>query len=243
MSAGYARFYFTVAVRLPVGETIEAFDGVKMESQYTVVDAIELLGSGKFQWRIIGISFSIWIEADRVPYTLMSFLGSIGKLMAGSGLEEVFEEVYAEHTIVHMFSGKAVAKSLRAHMLVQGALVSHLINALVDESKIDPLQLESVYKKAIMTGLKKDELIEFGDGDVFSHIEKMISEYTLTKKDASRTAKLWLLYMNYVSIVKEFLIAERTSNWCLHIQAVTKMMNLCIYASMPKALEFMFKRF
>ncbi|KAG1670492.1 Sulfotransferase family cytosolic 2B member 1 [Nymphon striatum] len=125
-----------------------------------------------------------------------------------------------------MFSGKAVARSLRAHMLVQGALVGHLINALVDEGKIDPLQLESVYKKAIMTGLKKDELIEFGDGDVFSHIEKMISEYTLTKKDASRTAKLWLLYMNYVSIVKKFLIAERTSNWCLHIQAVTKMMNL-----------------
>ncbi|KAG1681897.1 Neuroendocrine convertase 1 [Nymphon striatum] len=150
----------------------------------------------------------------------------IGKLMAGSGLEEVFEEVYAEHTVVHMFSGKAVARSLRAHMLVQGALVSHLINALVDEGKIDPLQLESVYKKAIMTGLKKDELIEFGNGDVFSHIEKMISEYTLTKKDASRTAKLWLLYMNYVSIVKKFLIAERTSNWCLHIQAVTKMMNL-----------------
>ncbi|KAG1714706.1 Multidrug resistance-associated protein 1 [Nymphon striatum] len=88
-----------------------------------------------------------------------------------------------------MFSGKAVARSLRAHMLVQGALVSHLINALVDEGKIDPLQLELVYKKATMTGLKKDELIEFGDGDVFSHIEKMISEYTLTKKDASQNIK------------------------------------------------------
>lgn len=159
-------------------------------------------------------------------HTLMSFLGSIGKLMAVSGLEEVFEEVYAEHTVVQMFSGKTVTRSLRAHMLVHGALVIHLINALVDERKIDPLQLEPMYKKAIMTGLKKDELIEFADGDAFSHIEKMISEYTQTKKDASRTAKLWLLYIDYVSIVKEFLIEERTSNWFLHIQAVTKMMNL-----------------
>jgi hypothetical protein len=37
-------------------------------------------------------------------HTLMSFLGSIGKLMAGSGLEEVFEEVYAEHHLHHLQS-------------------------------------------------------------------------------------------------------------------------------------------
>ena len=31
-------------------------------------------------------------------HTLMSFLGSIGNLMNGSGLEEVFEEVYSKDT-------------------------------------------------------------------------------------------------------------------------------------------------
>ena len=34
----------------------------------------------------------------------MTFLGNIGKFMARSGLEEVFEQVYAEHTVNHMLS-------------------------------------------------------------------------------------------------------------------------------------------
>ena len=36
-------------------------------------------------------------------HMLMSFLGGIGKLMVGSGLEEVFEEIYSEDTVKHIF--------------------------------------------------------------------------------------------------------------------------------------------
>ena len=57
---------------------------------------------------------------------LMGFLGSIRKLMVGSELEVVFEEIYSEDTVKHIFSGKAVARALRAHMLTQSALISHL---------------------------------------------------------------------------------------------------------------------
>jgi len=32
----------------------------------------------------------------------MNFLGSIGHLMAGSGLQEVLELVYADNAVVHM---------------------------------------------------------------------------------------------------------------------------------------------
>ena len=52
---------------------------------------------------------------------LTSFLGSIGKLMVGSELEEVFEEIYSEDTVKNIFSGKAVTRALRAHMLTQSA--------------------------------------------------------------------------------------------------------------------------
>ena len=57
---------------------------------------------------------------------LMGFLGSIRKLMVVSELEVVFEEIYSEDTVKHMFSGKAVARAFRAHMLTQSALISHL---------------------------------------------------------------------------------------------------------------------
>lgn len=42
-------------------------------------------------------------------HTEMSYLGSIGHLMAGTGLEEVLELVYASNSVKHMLTGKAVS--------------------------------------------------------------------------------------------------------------------------------------
>ena len=55
-------------------------------------------------------------------HTEMSFLGSIGSLMAGTGLKEVMSQVYAEGSVDHMLSGKAVAHAVRAHLLVDSSL-------------------------------------------------------------------------------------------------------------------------
>ena len=37
----------------------------------------------------------------------MSFMGSIENMMAGSGLKELLEEIYAENTVPPLLSGKA----------------------------------------------------------------------------------------------------------------------------------------
>ena len=42
--------------------------------------------------------------------------------MAGSGLKEIMSQVYAEGSVEHMLSGKAVTRAVRAHFLVEGAL-------------------------------------------------------------------------------------------------------------------------
>jgi len=42
----------------------------------------------------------------------------------------------------------------------------------------------------------------------------------------SRTRQLWLQYMQYVRIVKQFLLTERTCNWHLHLKSVHDMLNL-----------------
>jgi hypothetical protein len=55
-------------------------------------------------------------------HTEMSFLGTIGSLMAGSGLQEVMSQVYAEDSVDDMLSGKAVACAVWAHLLVDSAL-------------------------------------------------------------------------------------------------------------------------
>ena len=61
----------------------------------------------------------------------MSFLGSLGGMMRGSGLEELLNEVYAEHSVPHLMSGKAVTRALLAQFLTGAALVSTLLQQLI----------------------------------------------------------------------------------------------------------------
>lgn len=51
-------------------------------------------------------------------HTERSFLGCIGHIMAGSGLQEVLELVYAKNAIGYMLTGKAVARAITGHFLV-----------------------------------------------------------------------------------------------------------------------------
>ena len=48
-----------------------------------------------------------------------------------------------------------------------------------------------------------------------------------TEADAlsnSRTAKLWLLYMRMIDILRRYLRGERLGNWPLHLQATLEML-------------------
>ena len=49
-------------------------------------------------------------------------LGTIGHLMAGSGLHEVLDLIYANNDVDHILSGKAIARAVCAHLLVDAAL-------------------------------------------------------------------------------------------------------------------------
>ena len=55
-------------------------------------------------------------------HTEMSFLGTIGHLMAGSGLRELLELIYASNAVDHILTGKAIARAVRAHLIVDAAL-------------------------------------------------------------------------------------------------------------------------
>lgn len=54
-------------------------------------------------------------------HLLMSFMGSVGFIMAGSGLKDLFSTIYAENSVDKIISGHAYARAVRAHLL------SHLV--------------------------------------------------------------------------------------------------------------------
>ena len=50
-------------------------------------------------------------------YQLMSFVGSTGCVMEGCGLQNALGTVYDQLTVVHMLTGLAYSRAIRAHIL------------------------------------------------------------------------------------------------------------------------------
>ena len=55
-------------------------------------------------------------------HTETSFLGCMGHLVASSGLQDLLGLIYAPNAVVHMLSGKAIARAVQAHLIVDAAL-------------------------------------------------------------------------------------------------------------------------
>ena len=58
-------------------------------------------------------------------HTLMSFLGSIGQRMGGSGLNAVLETIYGKNAVDHIITGKAISIAIRSNFLLMPLYTPH----------------------------------------------------------------------------------------------------------------------
>ena len=145
--------------------------------------------------------------------------------MKGSGLEDLFAEVYAEHTVSHIISGKAVSRALRANFLTEAALILLLLKQVFDDDMIN----SSHFNDQLTDALQHDNIAskeEFLQTDLCRNVNKNLEELKMALSENSRTVRLWILYIYYLDVLKKFIIAERTSNWPLHIDSTIRMLNL-----------------
>jgi len=175
-------------------------------------------------------------------HTLMNFLGAIGYVMKGSGIEELLGLLYGPSTVDHVMSGKAFARALRGHFIIHDCLMQLLLQYVVsDESQrngsvvlqVDgdcPLDVEDVDIIQLYSSVWKNKVDVSDCSSVqCTHLQGITDALLRLKVHLaleSRTARLWLQYMDYVDVVKLFVVAERTSDWCLHLTACTRMLNL-----------------
>ena len=68
----------------------------------------------------------------------MSFLGSIGHLIAGSRIKELFEMIYAPKDVEQIMSGKAISGAVRAHLLLDTVINGLLLFKSMELSKTTP---------------------------------------------------------------------------------------------------------
>ena len=184
-------------------------------------------------------------------HSLMSFVGSVGFSMEGSGLEKVFETVYGKNTVTHMFPGKTISRTLRCHFLVDTPLWMKLIKYRLPETTVstnekvteetkdqnisnttllpfqEPLLQELDELKTLFYTLGKSEIDAFNleQSAALAKLRERVETqgYLISE---SGTTKLWVQYMNYIDIIKMFIRAERTGNWDEDLAATAKMLNL-----------------
>ena len=128
-------------------------------------------------------------------HQLMSFLGSIGKVMEGSGLGTALETVYTPVTVVsHMFSGKAYARAVRGHLLCASAVQLILLKEFWDSLNSDQQnELKNIYES--------EDPSCFANGDILIELMVWLSAKKKELIETSRTSALWISYITYISIV------------------------------------------
>ena len=123
-------------------------------------------------------------------HMVMSFYSSISTIMAGSVIDKLFQNIYGENSVKHMLSSKAVARTYRAQILPESALLIKLQQIASSESadSTNNVNLE-VIQKLYKTVLSKEadvdlEIPEMQDLRVISESTK------IALQENSRAARL-----------------------------------------------------
>ena len=187
----------------------------------------------------------------------MSFIGGIGYLMSGSGLANLLKAVYASTAASHMMSGKALARAVRGHFLVDTALTAFIISLVYgipvpkfesnpDENgdktirnndstddlhtrQIDipeiryPKELEDATDVLSLFLKGEVSLSDINNSDALNVIRTNIEHFRQSRSKC-RTAKLWFQYMDMICILRDFIKAERTGNWNMHLESLKSML-------------------
>jgi len=150
-------------------------------------------------------------------YLLMSFLGCIGFLMAGSGLKDLLSTIYAPVSVDKMLTGHAYSRSFRGHVLVQLVLCKLIFKEL-------NLNTEDYHNIENSLNNFQNDPPKYGQTVVdMTILHTRFNDYLRNLEKRGPTSKLWVKYFNMVTLVKHFVMAKRIGDWKLHLQSVQKM--------------------
>lgn len=152
-------------------------------------------------------------------HLLMSYLGTIGYIMGGSGLQELWETIYADKSVEHMMTGHAYSRAVRANFLTYGAVAGLLLKNVIDEELLKEIQL--INTEFFSEKISLEEII---DNESLQKVMNIIENKYSETENLNNTAKLWIQYLKQVEILQDFLRSERTGNWDLHISSMKNML-------------------
>ena len=155
-------------------------------------------------------------------------------------------------------SGKALARAVRGHFLVDTALTAFILSLVygipvpifesnpddngdkiirnndstydLHTSQIDipeiryPRELEDATDVLNLFLKGEVSLSDINNSDALSAIRTNIEHFRQSRSKC-RTAKLWFQYMDMICILRDFIKAERTGNWNMHLESLKSMLS------------------
>ena len=88
--------------------------------------------------------------------------------------------------------------------------------------EIDPVwtEMQELYQDLVKKDKSMDDVVS---NEHLYEFQSKISELKRSQ-EKSRTGKMWVMFIDFVSIVRLFIRAERTGNWRLHLKATQEML-------------------
>ena len=161
-----------------------------------------------------------------VFHTIMSYLGALGKLLHGSGFEEIVteERLCAHGSMDRVMSGKNYNRAMRVHVTVLEAL-ERLLFAKFEQDR------DSKLSKDLMTFMTMKELTNEMSSSTAKKIlqsgvyAELFSQYEAFKENVrsgkyGKTAQYWIQYMDRVWLLLQFVQATKTNNFSLHVSCL-----------------------
>ncbi len=76
---------------------------------------------------------------------------------------------------------------------------------------------------SLIDGKLSDNLDVVVTSVALQKVKKLVDQ-TILKSAEARTGKIWIQYMQMVSLMRQFIKAERTGNWELHLKSLMEML-------------------
>lgn len=186
---------------------------------------------------IITFDLPLWTKATRIIlerdlpiiprlggfHQLMSYTGSMGYLMTGSGIEDCFKIIYPNFPVDKLLSGKSHYKTVRAHLLIDAALFVYMMDGTISSD-----ELEKSY--GYILDRKEDKDGAYVDTQFMTEIVARVNDRLGGIEKRGKTQKLWLQYHDHVQIMRSYIRAERTSDADLYLKCSALMLPIVMAA-------------
>ena len=165
----------------------------------------------------------------------LNYLSLLGKKYANSGLEDLLIEsgVYAAGTTSALLLGKSYNRGIRAHKLTMEALFRLLWQAFLRWLGSQTAEVNNHHKQNLKTKIqecqrcfKENKSIQQSCDALANDMDAITSLLTVFKTEAKARSNLfsfWEEYISMVMVLLQFVKAERTGNWNLHLSSTAAM--------------------